>query len=159
MTDLTRKLLNERIESWGIFYGDVQVGTISGHLGSHGTQQWQWSCGFYPGCGPGDHSNGNAPEFEQAREQFQHAWELLLPKKNEADFQEWRDHKAWTDRKYALWDAGKQLPAGEWESGKPMQTWMKCPCGEIFDTHSLEANLVHIPHIEANRSKCAISTR
>lgn len=80
MTDLTRKRLNEKFESWGIFYGDVRVGAISKHLGNNSTQHWQWSCGFYPGCGPGEHSNGQASEFNRAREQFEQAWHRLLPK-------------------------------------------------------------------------------
>jgi hypothetical protein len=26
---------------------------------------------------------------------------------------------------------------------------MKCPCGEVFDSHRLENTLIHVPHITA----------
>ena len=34
---------------------------------------------------------------------------MFLSKRTKADFQEWRDERDWTERKYALWDAGKRL--------------------------------------------------
>jgi hypothetical protein len=37
------------------------------------------------------------------------AWRMFLPNRTEADFQAWRDQRDWTERKYALWDAGKRL--------------------------------------------------
>ena len=46
-------------------------------------------------------------------------------------------------------DAGKRLPPNEWEPGKPCSTFMRCPCGEIFNSHRLEENLIHVPHISA----------
>jgi hypothetical protein len=51
----------------------------------------------------------------------------------------------------ALWDAGERLPPNEWQPGKPCSIYMKCPCGEIVDSHRLEENLVHVPHISAGR--------
>jgi hypothetical protein len=51
--------------------------------------------------------------------------------------------------KYVLWDAGERLPRNEWEPGKPCITVMKCPCGAIFNSHCLEENLIHVPHIGA----------
>ncbi len=148
MTELTRRLMNERSECWGIFYGDVRVGTISKHHGVGRDKVWQWHCGFNPGCRPGEDTSGSNPTFDGAREEFHRAWNVLLPKKTEADFQECRDWHAWTDYKYALWDAGKKLPPNEWEPGKPCSIWIKCECGEIFNSHSLEANLIHLPHIQ-----------
>jgi hypothetical protein len=44
-----------------------------------------------------------------------------------------------TARKYAMWKAGELLP-----SQKP-DSMMPCPCGETFDSHQLEHNLVHVP--------------
>jgi hypothetical protein len=32
-----------------------------------------------------------------------------LSNRTEADFQGWREQRDWTERKYALWDAGKRL--------------------------------------------------
>jgi hypothetical protein len=63
--------------------------------------------------------------------------------------QAWREPRDWTARKYALWDAGKRLPPNEWEPRKPCSTFMKFPCGDIFNSHCLEENLVHVPHISA----------
>jgi hypothetical protein len=55
----------------------------------------------------------------------------------------WRDARDWTARKYAMWARGEKLP-----SQKP-SSLMTCPCGVRFDSHRLEHNLVHVPHISA----------
>ena len=34
---------------------------------------------------------------------------MLLPNRTEADFQEWRDQRDWTARKYAMWERGEKL--------------------------------------------------
>jgi hypothetical protein len=47
--------------------------------------------------------------FEEARADFEAAWQVFLSKRTEADFQAWLDQRDWTARKYALWDAGKRL--------------------------------------------------
>jgi hypothetical protein len=65
----------------------------------------------------------------------------------EADFQAWRDDRDRTAQKYALWDAGQRLPPLEWEPGKPCSIWMKCPCGEIFDSHDPAGSYIHRVHI------------
>jgi hypothetical protein len=101
------------------------------------------------GSHPGDCTNGTAATFDQARADFESAWLVFLSKRTEADFQAWRDQRDWTARKYALWDAGKRLPPNEWEPGKPCSIYLKCPCGNIFNSHRLEENLVHVPHITA----------
>jgi hypothetical protein len=49
----------------------------------------------------------------------------------------------WTERKYAMWRAGERLP-----SQKP-SSMMRCPCGEIFNSHLLEHTLIHVPHVTA----------
>jgi hypothetical protein len=43
--------------------------------------QWQWNCGFYPVSHRGDRENGTAPDFDQARAEFEAAWRRLLPAK------------------------------------------------------------------------------
>jgi hypothetical protein len=83
---------------------------------------------------------------------FEAAWRDYLPKRTEADFQKWRDQRDRTAHKYALWDAGKQLPPNEWEPGKPCSYYLKCACGEIFNSHRPEENLVHVPHMTAAQS-------
>jgi len=55
----------------------------------------------------------------------------------------WRDQRDWTARKYEMWTTGEKLP-----SQKP-SSMMRCPCGEMFDSHRLENTLIHVPHITA----------
>ncbi len=73
------------------------------------TNPWQWHCGFYPGSDPGDCTAGTAPAFEDARVAFIAAWEVFLSKRTESDFQEWRDQRDWTARKYAAWAKGERV--------------------------------------------------
>jgi hypothetical protein len=108
---LTRRRLNERFESWGIFYGEVQVGGLSQHIGVGSTMIWQWSCGFYPGCDRRTQmSAGNALTFEEAKAEFQKSWVRLQPQITPAMIDEWRQQRAFTAWKYAMIDAGCQLP-------------------------------------------------
>jgi hypothetical protein len=97
-------------ECWLIFYDGVRVGMIAKRTGNPtNTDAWAWSCGFYPGGGPGDDRHGTATTFHLARDAFEQAWRDYLPKRTPEDFQAWRDHDAHTARKYALWAAGKKL--------------------------------------------------
>ena len=111
MPELTRRRSEQhREECWHIYFGDVPVGTIAERTGNpHDTDQWEWSCGFYPGSEPGEVSCDTAATFEEARADFERAWQVFLSNRTEADFQAWRDQRDWTARKYALWDAGKRL--------------------------------------------------
>jgi hypothetical protein len=103
-----------------------------------------------PGCHPGECTNGTAETFDQARADFEAAWQVFLSKRTEADFQTWRDDRDWTARKYALWDAGKKLEPPNYEPGKPCSRFRKCPCGDVFDMHGPEEVFVHVPHITAS---------
>jgi hypothetical protein len=143
MAKLSRRRNKEaREECWHVYYGDVHAGTIAIRSGNpHDTNPWHWSCGFYPGSHPREHRNGTAPTFDEACADFEGAWKIFLSKRTEADFQEWRDQRDWTARKYAMWERGEKLP-----SQKP-NSLMRCHCGEIFDSHRLEETLVHVPHI------------
>jgi len=145
MPELTRRRSTDaREECWHVYYGDIHAGTIAIRTGIPHDED---PCGCYPGSHPGEHHGGTAATFDDARGDFERAWKVFLSKRTEADFQAWRDQEAWTARKYALWDAGKRLPPNEWEAGKPCSYYLKCPCGEIFNSHHLEENLVHVPHI------------
>jgi hypothetical protein len=42
-----------------------------------------------------------------------------------------------------MWERGERLP-----SQKP-SSLMRCPCGEVFDSHRLENTVIHVPHISA----------
>jgi hypothetical protein len=145
MPELTRRRLTDaREECWHVYYGEVLAGTIATRSGNpHDEDPWEWHCGFYPGCHPGEHQDGTAATFDEARADFEAAWKVFLAKRTEADFQTWRDQQDWTARKYAMWQAGEKLP-----SQKPT-TLMKCVCGQQFDSHRIEDTVIHVPHITA----------
>jgi len=68
MPALTRRRYPERQDCWHVYYGDVHVGTIAARTGNpHDTDQWEWSCGFYPGSRSGEYRSGTAASFDQAR--------------------------------------------------------------------------------------------
>jgi hypothetical protein len=151
MPELTRRRsLDAPEDCWHVYYGDVRVGTIAVRTGiPHREDPWGWICGFYPGSEPGEYADGTAVTFDQARADFERAWKVFLSKRTEADFQEWCDQRDWTERKYALWDAGKKLEPPSYGPGKPCSRFRKCPCGEVFDMHGPDEVLVHVPHITA----------
>jgi hypothetical protein len=75
----------------------------------------------------GEHQSDTAATFDEARADFEHAWQAFLSKRTEADFQAWRDQRDWTARKYALWDAGKRLEPPSHGPGKPCSRFRWCP--------------------------------
>jgi hypothetical protein len=122
----------------------VHAGTIAIRSGNpHDEDPWEWHCGFYPGSHPGEHQSGTAATFDQARCDFEAAWEVFLANRTQADFRAWRDQRDWTARKYETWTTGEKLPLQEPSS------MIRCPCGEMFDSHRLENTLIHVPHITA----------
>jgi hypothetical protein len=145
MAALTRRRYAQaREECWHVHYGDVQAGTIAIRTGIPCDEDpWGWNCGFYPGSHPGECTNGTAATFDQARADFEAAWATFLSNRIDADFKAWRDQRDWTARKYVMWERGKKLP-----SQRP-SSLMGCPCGKTFDSHRLEQNLIHVPHISA----------
>ena len=151
MPKLTRRRYPEaRDECWHVYYGDVHAGTLAIRSGNpHDTEPWECRCGFYPGYRPGECRSGTADSFEEARTEFEAAWKVFLSNRTEADFQEWRDQRDWTERKYALWDAGKRLDPPSHGPGKPRSRFMKCPCGDIFDMRGPAEVVLHVPHIGA----------
>jgi hypothetical protein len=72
--------------------------------------QWGWSVGFYPASDRGLRSSATAKSFDAARAAFDTAWQWLLPKFTEADFTDYRRHRAFDAWKRAMWDAGSKLP-------------------------------------------------
>ena len=106
-----RRDLKAAQEGWHVYYGDVRAGTIAIRVGiPTGEDQWGWSCGFYPGCHPGEQTDGTGPTFEQARADFEQAWAVFLSNRTEADFMEWRRSQALMAWKYRMWDTGHRLP-------------------------------------------------
>jgi hypothetical protein len=59
----------------------------------------------------GEYLDGTGATFDQARADFEKAWRAFSAKRTPADFQAWRDHRDWTDRKYAMWERGERLPS------------------------------------------------
>ncbi len=96
MTSLTRRRDPDAShEAWLILYGDVHVGTIGMRSGNPpGADPWSWRCGFYPGSEPGEATSGTAANFDEARAAFEGAWSTFLAKRTEADFLEYRRHRA-----------------------------------------------------------------
>ena len=93
-------------------------------------------------------ASGRTPERHRCHvrpgpSDFEAAWEVFLANRTQADFRAWRDQRDWTARKYEMWTTGEKLP-----SQKP-SSMMRCPCGEMFDSHRLENTLIHVPHITA----------
>jgi hypothetical protein len=54
------------------------------------------------GSEPDEQQSDTAATFEEARADFECAWQVFLSKRTEADFQVWRDQRDSTARKYAL---------------------------------------------------------
>jgi hypothetical protein len=128
MPTLTRRRYPERQDCWHVYYGDVQVGTIARRTGCPvDVDQWEWSCGFYPGIEPGGHRSDTAVDFDQARAHFEAAWRAILPGVTDADFGKWRYQRDATAWKYAMWAAGKKLPT-QLPSGRS-----QCYCGASID--------------------------
>ncbi|WP_316165425.1 MULTISPECIES: hypothetical protein [unclassified Bradyrhizobium] len=137
MSTLTRRRNPQaRDESWRIYFGDIEAGAISKRVGNpFGTAEWQWFCGFYPGCHPDEQVIGTAPTFEQARQSFEAAWTTFVSRRSPADFEDWRRHHAFTVWKYAMWDAGCRMPTQN-DSGRS-----RCFCRTPIDLRTVE------PHI------------
>jgi hypothetical protein len=130
-----------------LYYGDVHVGTIARRTGCPAdVDQWEWSCGFYPGMEPRRHQGNTAVDFDRGRADFEAAWRTILATLTDADFEKWRHQRDWTERKYATWARGEKLP-----SQKP-STMMGCPCGARFDSHDPAGSYVHRGHIYAKQA-------
>jgi hypothetical protein len=147
---LIRRRYPERQDCRHVYYGDVHVGTIAIRAGiPFDEDPWGWTVGFYPGAEGHQDSDGTAATFDQARADFEVAWNDLLPTLTEADFDRWREARDWTARKYVMWD-GEKFP-----SQKP-SSLMRCPCGEVFDSHLLEHTVIQVSHITRIKQADAI---
>jgi hypothetical protein len=92
---LTRRRMDNDFESWVIMLEDIRVGTISQRAGIPlGEPPWEWYCGFYPGCGPGQHTDGIADTFDEARAEFQEAWDRLSATLSADAFDKYREWQA-----------------------------------------------------------------
>ena len=65
---IRRRSTDAREECWHVYYGDVLAGTIAIRSGNpHDEDPWEWHCGFYPGSHSGEHKDGTAASFDEAR--------------------------------------------------------------------------------------------
>jgi hypothetical protein len=90
----------------------------------------------------GMHVRHGRHTFDQARADFEEAWRVFPADRTEADFDEYRKHRAWTAWKYAMWDSGCKLPT-QLASGQS-----RCFCGAVIDIKGRSQH-VHIAHMEA----------
>jgi hypothetical protein len=139
-----RRSDNPHQENWHIYYGDVHVGTIGERAGVPvDVDQWQWSCGFYPGLHPGQHRYGTAATFEGARAGFEADWHQLLPEIPESAFDELRH-----DREFRAEIRAKRARGEKLDSEIPSSI-MRCICGVRFDSHKPTESYDHRGHIYA----------
>jgi hypothetical protein len=106
-----------------------------------GVHQWEWSCGFFPGCEPWEHLDGTALDFFTAHRELEAAWRDLSATRTQADYQEWRDQRDRIARKYPSWARGEKPP--------PPTSVMRCACGISFDNHKPAESYDHRGHIYA----------
>jgi hypothetical protein len=106
-------------ETWLIYRRDVHVGTIN----PNAAPQWQCRCGFYPGSEPGECASSTAATFDEARADFEAAWRVFLSKRTEAGFQEWREQRDWTARKYAHVGSRRTVAAAAADQHHAVHPW------------------------------------
>jgi hypothetical protein len=141
MPQLTRRDAKDpHRKGWFVYYGDVRVGHIGQRAGAPQHEpQWSWNCGFFPGCDPGQQSNGVADTFEKARDGFQRDWQRLLPTRSDAHFELWRRERDFTAWKYRMWDERCALPTQQTNGIS------RCFCGVEITTASVSRH-VHETH-------------
>lgn len=145
MSDLTRRRLNEDFESWAVMHDDIRVGTIGTRAGiPRGEPPWQWHCGFYPGLEPGQHTSGVADTFEEAKAEFQAAWDHLQTVMPTDAYDRYREWLASDDIRQQRIKDGWTPP--QWDG------WMTCACGVRFNSWDPAQNQEHAPHIYAART-------
>jgi hypothetical protein len=144
-----RRILNAHPEAWLIHSGDIRVGTLSKRAGVPGNvDQWGWACGFYPASHRGVRADGTAKSFDEARADFAAAWQRLLPKVTEADFDEHRRYLAFDAWKRTMWDAGCKLPTQVAEDRS------RCFCGAEIGSGDVEHHIA-ARHMPKRESQCA----
>jgi hypothetical protein len=147
--NLTRRRSdNPRHVTWHVYYDDVHVGTIGERAGVPiDVDQWQWSCGFYPGLHPGHHRYGTAPSFDEARVGFEADWNSFLPEVPEGAYDEHRHDREYRAEMRAMRARGEKLPS------EIPSSLMRCACGITFDSYVPANTLLHAPHIYAAQAE------
>jgi len=106
---------------WHVYYGDIHVGTIAVRPGVPvDADQWGWACGCYPGTEPQQDSDGTAATFDQARVDFEAAWEAPAANPDGIQLRPLAPCD-WHEQKYAKWERGEKVPS------QIPTTLMTCP--------------------------------
>jgi hypothetical protein len=66
-----------------------------------------------------------APSLDQARADFEKAWQAFSTRRTEADYQAWRDRGDWTAEKYRRFDRSERMPA-DWRQATPKPPARAC---------------------------------
>jgi hypothetical protein len=137
MTQLTRRRDKDNSrEGWLVYFGDVRVGHISQRAGAPPqAPQWQWRCGFYPGCDPGQSTTGTGDTFEEARADFEMAWQQLAATRTEEHYELWRSCRDSTAWKYRMHDEGLPLPTQRSDGTA------RCFCGEAITIKTMDEHI------------------
>jgi hypothetical protein len=123
-------------EGWFIYYGDVQIGHIGKRAGVPvSVNQWGWHCGFQPAAQRGVAAAGTAPNFDQARNAFERAWQKILPRCTEDDFTSFRRQRAATAWKYKMWESNSKMPT---QSAEGRST---CYCGVPITIANMDSHI------------------
>jgi hypothetical protein len=138
-----RRNPDARQESWQVCYSDVRVGSIAMRSAIRPTPtRGAGAAASIRAAIQRECTSGTAATFDQARADFEESWRVFLANRTEADFDEYRKHRAWTAWKYAMWDSGCKLPT-QLASGRST-----CFCGAVIDIKGMSRH-VHIAHMEA----------
>lgn len=137
MPELTRRRDKDpHRQGWFVYFGDIRVGHIGIRAGVPvDGDQWGWSCGFSPGCDPGQHTNGTGATFEEARAEFEKAWARLAPTRSPAHYEMYRrsrDFHAWKERMHT---EKLQLPTQTTDD----RAW--CFCGAEITSRSIQDHI------------------
>src|SRR6266550_6681351 len=131
-------------ECWHVYYGDVRVGTIALRTGM--------PPGEDPGAGPAASMPApireNAPTAPRPRS----TGPALISRRRGGC--SCRTGGRPIFRRGATSGIGRRVSMRCGNEAKRMPTQrpgslMRCPCGEIFNSHLLEHTLIHVPHVTA----------
>jgi hypothetical protein len=137
LAQLTRRPDKDRDrEGWFVYFGDVRVGHIGLRAGiPNHSPQWGWSCGFYPGCDPGQHTSGTGETFDEARAGFEQAWKRLATTRTEAHYELWRQSRDWHAWKDRMHHERLPLPTQRTDGQA------RCYCGHPITNASVAAHI------------------
>jgi hypothetical protein len=135
MSELTRRRDTSRnAETWLIILDDIQIGTIGQRVGGHAdAEQWGWRCGLSSSRN-GARAEGTAMDFDQARSQFEEAWQgaVELHRRGLRRISPCARMDKW---KQTMWETVHKLPT------QTQQRRTRCFCGAEIDIAGMEAHV------------------